>query len=403
MSILFGHPTGNPNAHQAALAHFEAGRLEAFCVAWMPSALTTQLLQAVPGMNALGRRFGRRRCAALAGAPKVQARLREFLRLARRLSGADEARLAQDRNDWLMQTMRRLSRRPAVTAVHAYEDCSLLSFEEAKRLGKACIYDMPIGYFPVWERTQTELNRRYADWLPAAHRATQAQVRHEQKRREMELADIVLVPSRFVDETIRSYFPKKTVARAPYGVDLEFWRPGQEARRRGPLRFIFAGQISIRKGAPSLIDAWRKAGLRDAELELVGSWQLSDAARRALPAGVVHRRPCDPQALRERYRAADVLVFPSFFEGFGLVVVEAMASGLPVLASDATIAPEIVTPDCGRVTPVGDVDALVEGLRWFAGNRDDIAAMGAAARRQAQHFSWERYRGCVTQAVSPYL
>ncbi|HEX5400228.1 MAG TPA: hypothetical protein VFY06_14375, partial [Verrucomicrobiae bacterium] len=81
MSILFGHPTGNPNSHHAALAHFEAGRLEAFCVPWMPSALALRCLAAMPGQAGLARRLSRRRFAPLEKAPKIQGRLGEFRRL----------------------------------------------------------------------------------------------------------------------------------------------------------------------------------------------------------------------------------------------------------------------------------------------------------------------------------
>ena len=60
-----------------------------------------------------------------------------------------------------MRTMARECRRLAVTAVHVYEDCALWQFVEAKRLGKACIYDMPIGYYPAWVHTQAELARKF--------------------------------------------------------------------------------------------------------------------------------------------------------------------------------------------------------------------------------------------------
>ena len=311
MSILFGHPTGNPNAHNAALAHFESGRLEAFCVPWVPSALTIDAMQAVPGTGSTARRLARRRFGPLRNAPTCQGRLQEWLRLASRLAGADEARLVQDANDWLMRTMRREARRPAVSALHAYEDCSLLSFEEAKRLDKACIYDMPTCYYPVWDEAQANLNRRYADWLPARHASSSAQVRRDQKRKEMELADLVLAPSRFVEATIKSHFPDKPVALAPYGVDVDFWRPVPGPRRAGPLRFIFAGQISVRKGIPDLIDAWQKVALRDAELELVGSWHLADAKRRSLPAGIRHRPACDPATLEPLYVRAPEITRPA--------------------------------------------------------------------------------------------
>src|SRR5215467_4736340 len=139
MTILFGHPTGNPNSHQAALAHFEAGRLEAFCVPWMPSSMSLRALERVGRLRPMSQRLRRRHFPPLAGAPKVQGRLGEFGRLLTRALGRGDERLSYEANDWLMRTMRRECRRPAVTAVHAYEDCSLWQFVEAKRHSKACI------------------------------------------------------------------------------------------------------------------------------------------------------------------------------------------------------------------------------------------------------------------------
>jgi mannosyltransferase len=134
----------------------------------------------------------------------------------------------------------------------------------------------------------------------------------------------------------------------------------------------------------------------------VGSWHLSDAVRAALPAGIVHRPPCAPAELRARYRAADVFVSPSFAEGFGLALLEGMACGLPALASQAGIAPEIVTPESGRLVPPGDVDALVDALRAFSAQRDSLPLKGERARQQAALFTWERYRRLVAQAAMPY-
>lgn len=403
MTILFGHPTGNPNSHHAALAYFEAGRLAAFCVPWMPSSATLCFLEHIAPLRPMAQRLARRYFASLAEAPKVQGRPGELHRLVTRALGRGDESLSYEANDWLMRTMRRECRRPAVTAVHAYEDCSLWQFAEAKRLGKACLYDMPIGYYPAWEQTQTELARRYADWLPVGGLPSSHYVRPEQKRREMELADLVLVPSSFVENTIRVFHPNKKLAWAPYGVDLDFWRPATEKLDGGTLRFIYAGQLSIRKGIPLLLEAWGKAALCDAELELVGDWQLLESKRVALPSGVTHWPPCCREALRERYRAANVLVLPSFFEGFPLVLLEAMACGLPAIASEAAAGPDVLTETCGRLIPCGNLEALVESLKWFDWHRGHISAMGRAARAQAECCTWERYRRCVTEAVAPFV
>lgn len=402
MTILFGHPSGNPNSHHAALAHFESGRLEAFCVPWLPSAMTLRCMSAIfPKRKGLIQRFARRYFAPLVTAPKVQGRAGELRRLLTRAMGRGDERLSYEANDWLMHTMHRECQRPAVTAVHSYEDCSLWQFEEAKRLGKVCIYDLPIGYYPAWVQKQQKLVRQFAAWLPPGGLPSSRYVRPEQKRREMELADTVLVPSNFVRQTVERYIDK-TIALAPYGVDLNFWHAKPIARRDEPMRFIFVGQCNLRKGVPVLLDAWKRADLKDSTLDLVGAWQFTEEKRRELPANVSISGPVSVEELRACYQRSDVFVFPSFFEGFSLVILEAMACGLPVIASDATGAPDVLTDDCGRIFPAGGVESLVDLLMWFESHRDAIPAMRRAARAAAERHSWANYRKFVNAAVAQY-
>jgi hypothetical protein len=125
----------------------------------MPSAMTLRLLDRIKPMRAMTQRLSRRHFPPLAKAPKIQGRARELRRLLIRASGWGDDRLSNEANDWLMRTMTRECRRPGVTAVHAYEDCSLWQFAEAKHLGKACIYDMPIGYYPAWETPGAKTRR----------------------------------------------------------------------------------------------------------------------------------------------------------------------------------------------------------------------------------------------------
>ena len=139
---------------------------------------------------------------------------------------ADE-RLSYEANDWLMRVMTREARRSAVTAVHAYEDCAQLQFEEAARLGKRRIYDLPIGYYPAWQELYAVLAKQYADWMPHDAPRESTYVRPGQKRREMALADLVLVPGSFVERTVRQ-FADRPVAIVPYGVDADFWCPGPD-------------------------------------------------------------------------------------------------------------------------------------------------------------------------------
>jgi glycosyltransferase involved in cell wall biosynthesis len=403
MTVLFGHPTGNANAHHAALAHFEAGRLEAFCVPWMPSGLALHLMEQLGVLEPTARRLARRHFAPLRDAPKVQGRIGEMRRLLTRALGGNHTRLSYEANDWLMRTMSYECRRSAVTAVHAYEDCSAWQFAEGKRLGKACIYDMPIGYYPAWEQTQLELARRYRDWLPTGGLPSQRYVRPEQKRLEMQLADLVIVPSNFAANTVREFHADMHVALAPYGIDTAMWRRNTERRPDDVITFIFAGQCSLRKGIPLLLDAWRAAGLKHAKLRLVGSWQLAEIKRKTLPPQVGWTGHVSSHQLLTYYEKADVFVFPTYFEGRALVVGEALSSGLPVLTTPASGWQDVIDTGCGRTTPIGNLDGLVESLRWFEKHREQLPAMSRAAREQAVRTTWENYRRCVTQAVASFV
>jgi len=404
MTVLFGHPTGNPNSHHAALAHFEAGQLEAFCTPWMPSAATLSLLEDGPWLNGVARRLARRHFPPLAAAPKIQGCAGEWLRLLIRTCGGGDERLSYAANDWLMETMAREVIRPRVTAVHAYEDCSLRQFQAGKRQGKACIYDMPIGYYGAWQEPEANLYRTYADWLPDSFDRSLPARRVDQKREEVALADLVLVPSDFVARTLEFAETDAKIAVAPYGVDAAEWYPAPagEQVRRETIDFLFVGQCSMRKGVPLLLDAWRAAGLKGARLHLVGTWNLADGKRSELPPNVTWTGALPKAQLRERYQQADALVFPTFFEGRALAVAEAMACGLPVLTTPASGLEDIIDASCGRMIPIGDQEALVEGLRWLAGSRDKLPAMGDAARIKARASHWSKYRRMVREATDPF-
>jgi glycosyltransferase involved in cell wall biosynthesis len=399
MSVLFGHPTGNPNSHHAALAHFEAGRLEALCIPWMPSEFALAILRRIPRLGAFGRRLARRHFEPLAHAPTIQGRAGEIVRLTIRAIGMGDERLSYRANDWLMRTMARECARPRVTAVHSYEDCSLLQFNEAARRGKACIYDMPIGYYLAWERTQAALAKHYAHWLPSGGLPSARYVRPAQKRAEMELADLVLAPSRFVADTIRESLPYKKIAIVPYGIDAG-WAPTTERSQNQTLTFLFVGQCSLRKGVPLLLQAWRAANLRDARLQLIGAWGLAEELRQGLPEGVSWTGALPREQLKAHYGSADVFVFPSYFEGRALVVGEAMAAALPVLTTRESGADDMIDDACGRIVPSGNLEALVEGLRWFAQNRGRLPALGRAARLKAAACAWDAYRQRVSDAVA---
>jgi glycosyltransferase involved in cell wall biosynthesis len=358
------------------------------------------LLESIRPLEARARRLARRRFAPLANAPTIQGRLPEFRRRLLRAAGRNDERLVDEANDWVMRTMAQHLSRATVTAVHAYEDCALDAFVAAERLGRSRIYDLPIGYHAAWARVRERLEARYGDWaLPASPTSA---ARQAKKSAEMELADLVLVPSQFVARTVREFHPDKNVVIAPYGVDSDLWPIEPREQDGRPLTFLFAGQCSIRKGVPLLLKAWRAAGLKNARLKLVGSWQLAEAKKAELPDGASWTRPVASGELRTLYAEADVFTFPTNFEGRALVVLEALASGLPVLTTEASGAEDAVA-GAGQMVPPDDLDALVEALRWFDTHRGDMPALSRAARARAEACTWGAYRKAVVDAVRPIV
>jgi len=395
--ILFGHPSGNPNSHHAALAHWEAGNLEAFCVPWFPEKWELALLKGVPGLGKEAERLSRRRFEPLAPAPKVQGRLGEWSRLVRRKMGGGEE-LSYEANDWLMRTMAKEAGKPWVKGIHSYEDCSLWQFQAAKRRGKACIYDMPIGYYGWWQQKEKELARKYRDWLPPEGISSTRFARPEQKKKEMELADVVVTACTFAANTIRQSFDKKVVI-APYGVDLPSLEPSHP--RESPFRIIYAGAASVRKGVPLLLEVWRDLAWKDAELILAGSWQLASARAAQLPPGVRYLGMMSQKQVNQEISKSDWLILPSNFEGYGLVILEALANGVPVIASTATGAGDLGPSPAIKLMEPDSRDSLAEALQQAKKSRKP--GLQDEARRVASVASWDRYREKVVSVAEKFL
>ena len=163
---------------------------------------------------------------------------------------------------------------------------------------------------------------------------------------------------------------------------------------------MFAGSLGQRKGLSYLLEAVAGLG-RHVELTLLGlptarGCAPLDAALRA------HRWvPSLPHAgVLEEMGRQDVLVFPSLFEGFGLVLLEAMSRGTTVITTAHTAGPDVLTEGTdGFIVPVRSAVAIAEKLEGLVREPERVRAMGEAARRKAAACSWEAYRRGVVAAV----
>jgi glycosyltransferase involved in cell wall biosynthesis len=139
-----------------------------------------------------------------------------------------------------------------------------------------------------------------------------------------------------------------------------------------------------------------------AELTMLGR-KASDSCEPLNAATKMHRWiPSLPheEVLAEMGRH-DVFVFPSLFEGFGLVILEAMSRGLPVITTAHTAGPDFISDgENGFIVPIRSADALAEKLDLLAKDRSLLADMKRAALETARQSSWETYRRRLGELVT---
>lgn len=223
-------------------------------------------------------------------------------------------------------------------------------------------------------------------------------------RRELDLAEVVLVPSEAVRrQLIHAAVDPRKLFHVPYGVNVDrFQAPGSE-RQPGPRRLLYVGQVSYRKGIPFLVEACRRG---DFVLDLVGPLIAPELIRN-LPVNVRYRETVSNADLTTLFAQADAFILPSVEDAFGLVVTEALASGLPVITTRQTGASEVMEGVDGVVLEAGDVDRLRKSLqeipelslsdrRTRAGRFRDRVASGDV-------HSWGTYTAAVISGIEDRL
>lgn len=214
----------------------------------------------------------------------------------------------------------------------------------------------------------------------------------ERELAEYETADLIAVPSSYAAKTFAAHgIPSKKVFVNPYGVDLEKFTPRSMSKSKRPYaEILFVGQVGLRKGIPELLSAF--SGLKaNAGLSLVGP--LERGFPKPTQKNVRVIGPIPMSALPDCYRGADVFCLPSWEEGFPLVLLQAMACGLPVVATEESGAGDIITSGVnGDLVPAGDVLALREALGRLITDPDLATRMGSAARERVSNgFDWKSY------------
>jgi glycosyltransferase involved in cell wall biosynthesis len=185
----------------------------------------------------------------------------------------------------------------------------------------------------------------------------------------------------------------------PYGVDTSKFT-FSERKQSEIFKVIFIGSLNQRKGITYLLDAL--AEMINVKLTIVtrGIYDETLIQNYNFPIHVVIDVPHDK--LQEELHKAHCFVLPSILEGFGQVILEAMATGIPVIATENTAAIDILENGIdGFITPIRDVQAIKENLEKLQSDFSLVKTMGKAAYKKAKIYTWEKFRNdLVTQIQS---
>lgn len=238
--------------------------------------------------------------------------------------------------------------------------------------------------------------------------------------------DVVFVPSRTTGRELagRGIKPEK-IRFYPRGVDTVGFTPSKRNgfyKRRFQIedsarKLLYVGRVSKEKNVDLLVPVCKEIFNRhpDVNLVIVGSGPYLDAMKTALSDfPVIFTGFLEGEDLKEAYASSDVFVFPSTTDTFGNVVLEAQASGIPVVVTDQGGPQENLIPDkTGFVVPGGDADALVEKIDLLLKDGDRLNRMKRNARQYMEGRSfdtafgelWEMYREPVTvdKPAEPFL
>jgi glycosyltransferase involved in cell wall biosynthesis len=277
---------------------------------------------------------------------------------------------------------------------HGCTAVSLASLQAAKRKGATTFIEMAACHPRHWKKMDDQECRNFgARTYNSNGNLPERLIRRMES--EFAICDHIVVPSAVAQKNFAEYgYGAKTLLLRT-GVDAEFFFPSPVAVPQTTFRVCYVGRLEFGKGVGYLLQAWKRLALANAELLLIGERhpQMASMIRNCTDSSVRFTGFLPPAEVARCYRQSHLFVQPSPNEGLANVLLEAMASGLGVVATDRTGASECITNGIeGFIIPAGNLEVLMEAILWCYRHRAETEAMGKAARvRIESQFTLEHY------------
>jgi glycosyltransferase involved in cell wall biosynthesis len=275
-----------------------------------------------------------------------------------------------------------------------FDTSSFLLIAKAIQLNKPFILDVSIAHSVEKNIVYRNLTQLFPNWADFIELKDEKLIEMEQQ--EFLKATKLVVASNFTKQTlINQGVCAEKIHVNPYGINLTDFKMKEQYLLNQKIKFIFIGLVDARKGVPFLLNVMGKLDPNLLELNLVGPVSspiksIIESNYSSLPIKIFGKVP--HAEMSELVKLNDVFVFPTYFEGFGLVILEAMASGLPVITTTASAGADIVQNGIeGFVIEPGNEKELKKAMQYFIDHPKQIEIMGKAARLKAEQYTWDSY------------
>jgi alpha-maltose-1-phosphate synthase len=271
------------------------------------------------------------------------------------------------------------------------------TLESAKKAGKTTICELSTAHVTVAKKILQEECNLHPEWAASIsnlHFPAEFEKRLEQ---EPHRADHVFAASEFTKQTLlEGGIAESKIIKLPLGAELSKikYTPKKDNIQNRPLKLLYAGMVTQRKGIKYLLEAMKTFAKKDVELHIIGNVFGAKEEFEKYSQSYIYHGPVTQQTLFEKYTEYDALILPTIFEGFALVIIEAMAAGLPVITTPNCIGPDIIEEDKnGYLVPIRDVQKLQAAIsKLRSKTNDEFMTMSESARKAALKFTWENHK-----------
>ncbi|KQN30886.1 hypothetical protein ASE92_19305 [Pedobacter sp. Leaf41] len=285
-----------------------------------------------------------------------------------------------------------------VRIVHCYEHAALSTFTQAQKFGCFKIIEQVSQHHTFYKKLTEQEFKQYPNLRSGYNEKIllkSLQKRNRRKDEEYDLADLIICNSTFTMTTlIDAGIDRMKIVKIPLAypevIDMK-----SKQKQTEQFTFIYVGSLSLRKGTHILLEAWRKYffNQQNVKLILAGSNSLPKEFTENLPKNVELKGFLNRQELNTLYNDANLLVFPTLADGFGMVITEAMAKGIPVLTTNNSAGYDLIDDGIdGFIVEAGSADALGEKMLWIVKNKISLEDMSELIIEKARKYQWSDYR-----------